>query len=56
MKSVCLQSFFDPYFPAFGLNMERYSVSYRIESEYGKIRTRKTSIVDTFHAVIDNQK
>ena len=30
-----------PYFPAFGLNTERYSVSPRSQSECGKIRTRK---------------
>ena len=33
-----------PYFPAFGLNTERYEVSLRIQSEYGKIRTRKNSV------------
>ena len=31
--------FSDPYFPAFGLNMERYFVSLLIQSECGKIRT-----------------
>ena len=30
---------------------ERYSASLRINSEYGKIRTRKTPNTDTFHAV-----
>ena len=35
--------FFWPYFPGFGLNTERYGVSLRIQSEYGKMRTRKTS-------------
>ena len=34
--------FLCPYFPAFELNMERYSVSYLIQSECDKIRTRKT--------------
>ena len=33
--------FSGPYFPAFGLNTERYS-------ECGKIRTRKTLNTDTF--------
>ena len=33
-----------PYFPAFGLNTERYEVSLRIQSECGKIRTRKNSV------------
>ena len=51
MKSVCMWSFSGPYFPAFGLNTERYSVSLRIQSECGKIRTRKFPNTDTFHAV-----
>ena len=42
---------FFPRFPAFGLNTERYSVSLRIQSECGKIRTSKTPYLDTFHAV-----
>ena len=29
MKSVCIRSFSAPYFPAFGLNTERYGVSLR---------------------------
>ena len=41
----------DPYFPAFGLSTERYGVSSRIQSECGKIRTRKTPNMDTFHSV-----
>ena len=32
------------YFPVFGLNTERYGVSVRIQSECGKIRTRKNSV------------
>ena len=43
--------FSGPHFPAFGLNMERYSVSLRIQSEFGKIRTSKTPNMDTFHEV-----
>ena len=39
------------YFPAFGLNTDRHSVSFRIQSEYGKIRTTKTPYLDYFHAV-----
>ena len=35
--------FSDLYFPAFGLNTERYWVSLRIQSECRKIRTRKNS-------------
>ena len=37
-----------PCFPAFELNTERYSVSLCIQSECGKIRTRKTPYLDTF--------
>ena len=51
VKSVRIRRLSDPYFPAFGLNMERYSVSLRIQFECGKIRTRKTPNMDTFHAV-----
>ena len=40
--------FSGPYFPAFGLNTERYSVSLRIQSEYGKMRTRKSSVFEHF--------
>ena len=42
-----------PYFTAFGLNMERYSVPLRILSKFGKVRTRKTPNTDTFHVVYD---
>ena len=52
VKSVPIWSFSGPYFLAFGLNTERYSVSLRIQSECGKMRTRKTSNKDTFHAVM----
>ena len=31
-------SAFFPHFPAFGLKTERYGVSVRIQSEYGKMR------------------
>ena len=37
------------YFPAFGLNTDRYVVSLRIQSECGKILTGKTPNKDTFH-------
>ena len=40
--------FSGPYFPAFGLNKERYSVSLRIQSECGKIRTRENSVFGHF--------
>ena len=38
-------------FPQFGLNMERYSLSLRIQSECGKIRTSKTPNTDIFYVV-----
>ena len=50
VKSVRIWSFSGPYFPAFGLNMERYSVSVRIQSECGKIQARKTPNTDSFKA------
>ena len=37
-----------PYFPAFGLNAERYQVFLRIQSECRKIRTRNNSIFGQF--------
>ena len=51
-KSFCILSFSGPYFPAFGLNTKIYRVSLRIQSESGKIWTRKNPNTDTFHAVI----
>ena len=51
MKRVRIRSFSGPYFPAFGLNTERYSVSLRIKSKCGKIQTRKSLNTDSFHAV-----
>ena len=41
----------DDNFTAFGLNTERYGVSLHIQSECGKIRTRKIPNTDAFHAV-----
>ena len=43
-----------PYFSTFGLNTERYAASLPIQSECGKIRTRKTPNTDTFYAVFIN--
>ena len=40
--------FSSPYFPEFGLNTERHGVSLRIQSECGKIRTRKNSVFEQF--------
>ena len=37
-----------PYFPAFGLNTERYEVSLRIQSESWKMRTRNSSAFGLF--------
>ena len=54
VKSVRICSFSGPHFPKFGLNTEGYGVSFRIQSECGKIQTSKTPNTDTFHAVIFN--
>ena len=40
------------YFPSFGLNTERYSVSICIQFKCGKIRTRITPNTDTFYGVV----
>ena len=53
VKSFRIRSFSCPYFPAFGLNLERYGVSLRIQSECGEMWTRKTPNKDTFLAVYD---
>ena len=51
VKSVYIRSFCGPYFPAFRLNMETYSVNLRIQCECGKIWSRKTPNKDLFYAV-----
>ena len=51
VKSVGIRSFSGPYFPAFGLNLERYGVSVHIQAECWKIWTRKSPNTDSFHAV-----
>ena len=51
VKSVRIWSYSGPHFPALGLNTERYSVSLRIQSKCGKMRTRITLNTDTFYAV-----
>ena len=53
VKSVRIRSYSGPHFTAFGLNMERYEVSFRTPSECGKMWTRITPNMDTFHAVED---
>ena len=40
-----------PYFPVFGLNTERYAVSFQIQSEWGKVLTGKAPNADSFHAL-----
>ena len=49
MKSGHILSYSGPCFPAFGLSTERYSVSVRIQSECGRIRTRITPNTGTFY-------
>ena len=51
-KYVRIWSYSGLHFPAFVLNTERYELSLRIQSECGKMRTRKTqNTVDTSLAV-----
>ena len=52
MKIVRIWSLPSPHFPAFGLNTERYSASLRIQSECGKVWTRKKRNTDTLHVVV----
>ena len=51
VKSVRIRSHSGPHFPTFRLKTERYEVSFGIQFECGKIRTRITPNTDTFHAV-----
>ena len=51
VKSVCIRSYSDPHFSVFWLNTEKYSVSFCIQSKYGKIRNKITPNTDTFNAV-----
>ena len=50
-KSVRIRSFSGQYFPALGLNRDRYGVYLRILSKYGKIRTKITPNMGTFYTV-----
>ena len=52
VKSVCIWSFSDLRFPAFGLNTERHGVSLRNQSKCGKMRTRIIPNTNVFHTVI----
>ena len=53
VKSVHVRSYSGPYYLAFGLNAERYSISLPNQSECGKIRTRITPNTDTFHLLYE---
>ena len=53
VKSVRIWSFSGPHFPALRLNVERYEIAHCIQSEWEKMRTRKTPNTVTFHAVLD---
>ena len=44
--------FSGPYFPAFGMNTERYEVSLLFSPNAGKYSPGKTPYSDTFHAVL----
>ena len=52
VKSVCIRGYSGPDFPAFRLNAERYSISFRIHFKCGKMRTKIIPSTDTFYAVI----
>ena len=52
VKSVRIQSYSGSYFAAFGLTTERWGVSLRSQSEFGKLWTRITPNTDTFLAVV----
>ena len=47
-----IKSYSGPHFLPFGLNTERYGVSLRIQSNYGKMRTRITPNTYTFYDVL----
>lgn len=52
VKSLRIQSFLCPYFSAFGLSTERYSVFLDIQSKCRKVWTRKIPNTDTFRTVL----
>ena len=47
VKSVRIRSYSGPHIPTFRLDMERYSVSLRIQSEWGKMRTTQWIAVNS---------
>ena len=51
MNKVRIRKYSGSYFPGFRLNTERYSISLRIQAEYGKIQTRITPNTDSFYAM-----
>ena len=51
VKSVQIRRSSGPYFPAFGLNTKIYGVNIRIQFEYKKISTRKTSVFGHFSRI-----
>ena len=51
VKSVHVRSCSGPHFRVFGLNTERYFVSFRMQSECGKMQTKITPNTYTFLAV-----
>ena len=54
MESIQIRSFPGPYFPTFKLNTEIYEVDLRIQSEHGKVRTKKKSVFGHFPHSADN--
>ena len=52
-ENVQIRSFSGTHFPAFGLSTEIYGIDLLIHSKYGKIQTRKSPYLDTFHAMIN---
>ena len=52
VKSVRIRTVSSPLFLAFGLNIERYGLSLRIQSKCVKKPIIKTSNTDTFHALL----
>ena len=56
VKSVRIWRFSGPYFPSFGLNTERYSISLHIQFDSERKRTRKFRIRTLFTQCIIWQK
>ena len=51
VKGLRIRNYSGPYFPVFGLKLERYGVSRHIQSECGKMWTGIILNTDTFYAV-----